>query len=395
MVNDRGSEIGGAETMVLLLKDALINRGHIVRALTSQENNTNNFSDYTYKSFSDSSYKRFVFYIYNPYSAIKLRKVLKSYQPDVVHLHNVKKASASILFLLRDYPTVMTAHDLSSVDQTAFDKIPYLKPYKCSLSNYFIYKRSAQYYVQKLRFKILRYGQKNIDVILSPSAAMSTVLRQGQINNQICTLYNGAAMDTRNDQYTDVKNKQNVLYVGRIVEDKGIKLLIDAIDKVAKKMSTIHLTICGDGPFLATAKKLSAEKKLQSRITFTGQIDHTKINSYIAASNLVVVPSICFETLGLVAIESLLMKRPVIVSDSGGLAEIVKNGYNGIVVPRNDSGAISDAILKILKDDKFMINAQNNLYLKNKFSISKYTNQTLDVYNDIIETYLNKPKLQL
>ena len=80
MVNDIGTEDGGAEMMIVQLKKALVQKGHSVKILTGQHKPTMlGFNNFTYKSFTDTSLLRFMFYIYNPYSAIKLKKVLKTY----------------------------------------------------------------------------------------------------------------------------------------------------------------------------------------------------------------------------------------------------------------------------------------------------------------------------
>ena len=127
LVNNFGVPEAGAEVMVLQLKENLLRQGHDVRVLAGHEpSSSQKFSDYTFRSFRDDSIGRFFFFIFNPSAVWSLYKILKTFKPDVVHLHNVSKASPFILWPLKKFPTVLTLHDYMLIDPTHIEKTPTL-----------------------------------------------------------------------------------------------------------------------------------------------------------------------------------------------------------------------------------------------------------------------------
>lgn len=138
-----------------------------------------------------------------------------------------------------------------------------------------------------------------------------------------------------------------VMYVGRIVPVKGVLELIDAVHNVADqrvKLMVVGSTSFASGEISAYEKQVAERTAHSSRVVMTGFIDNTELYKYQGAADVQVIPSIWEEAFGLVAIEGMLAKLPIIASDSGGLREVV-NGY-GIIVPRGDrfSEGLRDAI---------------------------------------------------
>lgn len=107
-----GYVAGGAEQAVVMLKGAMEERGHVVKVLSSDIGREAGsfFADYTFERLPTSGLKKYLYRIFSPYSYRALRRVLREFAPDVVHLHTMHQASPSILFLLRRVPTVLTVH---------------------------------------------------------------------------------------------------------------------------------------------------------------------------------------------------------------------------------------------------------------------------------------------
>lgn len=106
LVHNIDGDLAGAEIMVRQLRDGLVALGHDVRIMAGDEPRTARaFANYRFRSFSDQSPKRFLLYLCNPSAVLTLRKVLKEFGPDIVHLHNINRLSPFILPLLKRVST--------------------------------------------------------------------------------------------------------------------------------------------------------------------------------------------------------------------------------------------------------------------------------------------------
>ena len=154
---------------------------------------------------------------------------------------------------------------------------------------------------------------------------------------------------------TDPSNKI-LLYVGRLVEYKGVDYLIKSIKEI--KNFKIHLIIVGDGILGNKLKDLTKVLGLEHKVTFFGRANKEELSLLHGISNIFICPSIvdsngATETLGLVIPEAMKSRLPVIGTCVGGIADIIKHEENGLLVPQKDPTALACAIERILTDKKF------------------------------------------
>ena len=147
-----------------------------------------------------------------------------------------------------------------------------------------------------------------------------------------------------------------ILFVGRLVEKKGLECLIKAIPGVIKELPQTRLFIIGRGPLEGKLKALTKELSLEKFVNFLGSMDHKQIVKYYTASDVVVIPSVIDffgETEGMPAVlmESLAMGLPVIASSVSSIPDIIEDGYNGWLVPPRDSEALVEKIITVLTLD--------------------------------------------
>jgi glycogen synthase len=139
-----------------------------------------------------------------------------------------------------------------------------------------------------------------------------------------------------------------VLFVGRLTHQKGCEYLIRAIPSAAKYHDA-KLVIVGDGYMRGELEYVAQTTGEAWRIRFTGFIPDTEVVDLMLSADVMVIPSV-YEPFGVVALEAMAAKVPIVASDVDGLAEIVKHEHNGILVyPRNPS-SISWGISRILSD---------------------------------------------
>ena len=154
--------------------------------------------------------------------------------------------------------------------------------------------------------------------------------------------------------------KQNILFAGRIEPLKGIDTLLDAVGIVQTMcpniLENVCVTIVGGDPKedsldteMGRLQELCHQLGLDALVAFVGSKDQMILPNYYAASEIVVMPS-HYESFGLVALEAMAMGTPVIASEVGGLAYLVKDGVTGYHIPSRDAHALAQRIFDLLED---------------------------------------------
>lgn len=135
--------------------------------------------------------------------------------------------------------------------------------------------------------------------------------------------------------------RDGFVFVGRLSPEKGCTTLVEAWRKIDQP-----LTIIGDGPEL---ERLRA--RAPANVTFAGRLDSSIVHQAMAAARAVIVPSQCFETFGLVAVEGMMVGTPVVASRIGALPEIIDDGVTGLLFEPGDPGDLQRAVLRLAGDD--------------------------------------------
>ncbi len=143
---------------------------------------------------------------------------------------------------------------------------------------------------------------------------------------------------------------KTIFTIRRLVPRMGLDQLIRAANEIAPSQQ-FQLVIAGDGPERQVLKQLASRSPVPDRILFLGRITDAELDDWYAAADLVVVPSVTLECFGLVAIEALTHGRPVIVSDTGGLPEIVRPIAPHCVYPANDVQALKQRLERFLNGE--------------------------------------------
>jgi len=142
-----------------------------------------------------------------------------------------------------------------------------------------------------------------------------------------------------------------VLFVGRLVERKGVKHLIDAIERVPGA----RLVVIGDGPERAGLEAGARDLGLGTRVDFRGRVSDDELRATYAASDALVLPSILdargdTEGLGVVLLEAMSYGVPVVASDIGGITDIVEHDKSGLLVTPGDPAALAQALERLARD---------------------------------------------
>lgn len=176
-------------------------------------------------------------------------------------------------------------------------------------------------------------------------------------------------------------NEKIILYVGRLVYEKGIQNLIAAMPKILDRYHDSKLIICGRGGMIDELREQVKYLGIENKVYFAGYCDSKKMQKMYKCADVAVFPS-TYEPFGIVAIESMLSGTPTIVSDVGGLNEIIEHGVTGMKSYAGNANSIADSVLSLLFDPKLCANISQNAIkkVKENYNWSKITDSTYYVY---------------
>lgn len=164
------------------------------------------------------------------------------------------------------------------------------------------------------------------------------------------------------------ENRPIIVSVGSLIEVKGYPYLLRAFSQAAKKLP-MYLMILGKGDQESVLKDLARQLGIQEQVAFLGFQDNPF--KYVARSSVFVLSSLT-EAFPMVVLEAMTCGIPVVSSASPGPSEIIKNGINGLLVPKADENALAQAMLKLINDDNLARDmAQEARKLITGFSVEK------------------------
>ncbi len=146
-----------------------------------------------------------------------------------------------------------------------------------------------------------------------------------------------------------------VLFVGRLVEKKGVAHLVEAVALLSREAVPVHLDIVADGPLRPHLEALARRLEVEERVRFLGALPHRELPSLLRRATLAVVPSVVDrsgdqEGLGLVTIEAMGCGCPVVASDLPAIRDAVEHEATGLLVPPGDPPALAAAMRRLLAD---------------------------------------------
>lgn len=180
------------------------------------------------------------------------------------------------------------------------------------------------------------------------------------------------------DKKYHFKNDKMVLFTGRLTEHKGVEYLI----KAAKKIKA-EIVILGDGPERKYLENMIKKNKLEN-VHMLGYFSQRleKINDFYNRADVYVAPSVWNEPLGLVILEAMANKTPVVVSRKGGVTTLVKDGYNGFLIRPRSPQLIAEKVNLLLQNDKLRQKMGEKAYktVINRFSWDKIAGKFYHLY---------------
>lgn len=291
----------------------------------------------------------------------ELKKIIKAEKPDVVHTHD--------------------AHSLT----------PALVAKAFGLRFKLINTRRVDFSINKGFIKRKKYDNRQVNKIVAISKAIRSMLIEDGISEDKLALINSGVRFPKSVDYAYVQTlrKKYGLHgryvignIANISDHKDHRTLIDAFVKFWKIFDDAVLMIVGGGPLSAEIKAYAESTPCFSNIIFTGHTD--KVYEHIALFDIFSMSS---KTEGLCTsiIDAMFMLRPVASTAAGGIPELVKNNFNGLLTTVKDSDALASSFTEIFNDSvlaqKF---GANGFHTALKFSDSMMVSKYIALYKELI-----------
>ena len=151
------------------------------------------------------------------------------------------------------------------------------------------------------------------------------------------------------------RKTDELLFVGRLVEKKGVHFLLEAMPAVLKKHPTVRLILAGSGPMEPELRQQAQRLHLSERVVFLGMVSQTQLPALYQRAALAIFPFVVAksgdqEGFGLVQVEAMGCECPVIAGDLPAIHDIITHEENGLIFPSGNAEALADTMLKLLDD---------------------------------------------
>ena len=198
------------------------------------------------------------------------------------------------------------------------------------------------------------------------------------------TAFSGMERDYAFRRQYAADNEKIILTMGRIVFEKGVQHLIAAMPKILYHYNDVKLVIVGRGGMIENLKAQVEALGIEQKVYFAGFLNSRKVPIYQCA-DISVFPS-TYEPFGIVALEAMLAETPTVVSDIGGLDEIVEHGVTGMKSYAGNANSIADSILELLYNPELCANITKKAkqVVKEQYSWAKIAQDTHFTYQKAI-----------
>jgi len=177
-----------------------------------------------------------------------------------------------------------------------------------------------------------------------------------------------------------------LLYVGRLVPEKGPHVLVEAMNEVVLRYPTAKLVLAGGGPMEGHLRDVVYKNGLGKIVEFAGHVGDRQLRDLYSRAWVAVFPS-SYEPFGIVALEAMATGTPCIVGDAGGLREIVENGVTGYRVEPDNPGAFAETLTYLIGDGRRREQLAEHAreLVRRDYSWKDIARSTLSMYREVLE----------
>ncbi len=317
-----------------------------------------------------------------PFERKKIYNILDYIKPDLIHTHT----EFSVCKIVADYaienkkPLIMTAH--TNWEELVSLYVPFFPD--------MFAERYTKYRLQNLYNKA--------DHVIIPTTLMKDLLVKYEVTKPMDIIPTGIApedftgvnkvKDKKNsiwyELYPVLKGRRILLSAGRIGKEKNLPFLVDVLEKLVKEFPDVILAFVGDGPFKDQLEKIVKSRGLSDYVVFTGFIVRSHMKELFSIADVFVFAS-KVESQGLVTIESMICRTPVVAIGEMGTSEIM-NGDNGGFMVKDDVEEFTGKVRLLLSDKKLYKKKSDEAYkYAQKWTIKKNAVKMIELYKKFVK----------
>jgi glycosyltransferase involved in cell wall biosynthesis len=307
---------------------------------------------------------------------ILLRSYINENRVDIVHTHLLEVDFFVRLFLIlhQKLHFVRTVHNVYMTSETGFGKLEF---------------HQKVFYHTNFFLDHLSSGILFISKAVKDSFPKFRLKKDSKFH----VLYNTFNEDDLKPTESPVEIKRVVgiehntfpvvCTIGRLAEQKGHSLLLLTLQKLKIDFPRFKFIVIGDGPLRKGLEKQCRELEIHDNVIFMGKQEH--IANFLQITDIYIQPSL-WEGFGITLLEAMAMGLPVIASDTGGMAEIVEDGINGLLFRNKDTQDLYQKIILLLRDRELRenISREANKDAFKRFSGRKYGQNLTEIYMSLL-----------
>ncbi len=183
-----------------------------------------------------------------------------------------------------------------------------------------------------------------------------------------------------------------VFYVGRVVHEKGVHLLVQAMPRILAVRPSVKLVVAGTGDSLNANRQLAIDLGVASQCYFTGFVPDAARDRLFRVANVAAFPSL-YEPFGIVALEAMAAHLPVVAADVGGLAEVVRHAETAVTVYPNSAESLAWGILHTLDHPDWAHQRADQAYrmVVDRYNWGAIAGETIDTYRRVVSESVATP----
>ena len=386
------AKVGGAEVYMHLLADALRDRGYTVGMFGGSPDESIDEPELRVVRREEFQPDRL---IRDVELSEQLTTFCERFRPDLIHVHNIGQLPADFAGTIADQgvPVLQTVHEWGQLCPNAWCVLPDGRVCEGGPGSKCMQHGCESNYPfdgRVLSAAIVRYNliPKSFDRFLCPSQALANdLIRHGYPNVEALPLWVDVEGFGLADGGVPEREDDHILFLGRLVKEKGVEYLVRAMPHVLERVPEARLSIVGGGAEEEALQELAKKHRLGESVIFHGKVPHDQVKGFFARASVNVLPSIWCENSPVTCYESYIAGLPMVASDIAGLPAMVVEGETGLLAKPRDPADLAEKIVRVLTDrelhDQLAAGCRRAL---EKYSRERHLTRIVEVYDELLSS---------
>ena len=323
-------------------------------------------------------------------------QLLEEMQPDIVHFQHLKDLSVSLVTLAhrRGLPTVLTLHDywlfcgnaqlITPRQKVCSGPFFWLNCAYCAAARvgapFLMVAAPAIAGLFAYRAYLVGRSIRDVDLFVAPTVFVKEVfVKRGLPEEKVRQIDHGIDLQGR-EGTKRLDDKLHFVYIGGLAWQKGVHVLIEAFNKLDPERAV--LSVYGDEEFFPSYVEDLHRMARNPAIRFLGKLAHEQLGQVLAETDVLVVPSLWYETSSLVIQEAFAAQVPVIASRLGALVEKVRHQVDGLLFAPGEPEALRQAVERLIETPSLLSDLRSHIRPVKK--MAEHANEILGLYQELM-----------